>query len=151
MYFCVISPPPRQLVWHFDTFSPTCIYTEVILISISVVKEHEWYWEAAPCNHQQLPWQTMATGEQPVEKVHLLGQPRRGCRHQSTALREGDPVSRSLLLGQRGCLQNHQLLKLRPPAQPLRLQEGHSSRQRHRPARSQLFHVDLLSLLQPKL
>lgn len=151
MYFRVIFFPPHQLVWHFDTFSPTCICSEVILISISVVKEHEWYWEAAPCNHQQLPWQTMATGEQPVEKVHLLGQPRRGRRHQSTALREGDSVSGPLVLGQRGRLQNHQLLKLRPPAQPLRLQEGHSSRQRRRPAHGRLFHVDLLPLLQPKL
>lgn len=67
--------------------------------------KHERQWTDAPSlQPQPLPCQTMEAGEQPIEKVHLLGQQGRGRRHQPAALREGGPVPPSLLCGKRGCL-----------------------------------------------
>lgn len=69
----------------------------------------------------------MEAGEQPIEKVHLLGQQGRSRGHQPAALREGGPVSASLLCGEHGRLKNHQLLNVCAAAELVRLQEGHPS------------------------
>lgn len=68
-------------------------------------RKHERKRRAArPLLPQPLRYQTMEAGEQPIEKVHLLGQQGRGRRHQPAAVREGGPEPASLPCGKHVCL-----------------------------------------------